>query len=247
MCECVQRLGVESDDLVYWGLCWKAAGERICGRGLHSYPLGRFARSLRPLPRRLWSQPLSSFIDVSLADVLQLSGYGIKTPWEIVDAVIELNEFLADIPRDLLAHAPVLPSAISAPAHWLAQGLATSDVPDLGDLRQRLFRPVLEQLRTDLPFEVSNMIERRLGLDGVPQTFSKIAQAFHRTPERIRQQTRRACGVLLVRWPKGKDLLYEFVNKFRDTPHARGQVELTQRCADLLYGPLQCRLPQGAA
>jgi hypothetical protein len=246
VCERVQRFGVESDDLVYWGLCWKAAVERIHGHRLNSYPLGRFARSLRQLPRRLWSQPVSSFIDVSLADVLQLSGYGIKTPGEIVDVVIHLNEFLADIPRDSLVHKPVLPSRISAAADWLGRALATSDVPDLGDLRQHLVRPVLEQLRTDLPSEVSNMVEQRLGLDGAPQTFSKIAEAFRRTPERIRQQTRRACGVFLVRWPEGKDLLYEFVNRFRDTPDASGQVELTQRCVDLLYGPLPCRLPQRA-
>lgn len=237
LCERVQRFDVESDDFVYWGLCWRATGERIHAHGLNSYPLGRFARSLRKLPRRLWGQPLSSFIDISLADVLQLSGYGIKIPWEIVNAVMELSAFLADIPCGSLARAAVLPNAISMVAHWIGGVLGTKDVPDLADLRQRLIRPVLEQLAIDLPPGISNMVERRLGLDDAPQTFSKIAEAFRRSPERVRQQTRRAHNVLLVRWPEGRNLLDGLIDRFRDTPDACEQVELTQRCLDLLYGP----------
>ena len=90
--------------------------------------------------------------------------------------------------------------------------------------------------RSTFSREVAEMVERRAGLDGHPQTLAEIAHDFRLTKERIRQKTKRAVCVLRIRWPEGRYLLDHFYDILRGSYDAQEQADLVRRAADIFFG-----------
>ena len=214
---------------------WTLICNRIKSHGLAQYPIGRFAASLDDLPRGLWAQPLEIFVSKSLFELNQLPGYGEQRIGCVMKVILFLAGVVSNCPTHSHLRFQVYPVSINGITSWINRILRQEEVPDHISLCQHFVLPLLRQLEIDLGSQVAEMVERRLGVDGNPETLQQVAEHFELTRERIRQLTSRAPQVMQIRWPEGKHLLDDFYDKFRSSSNADEHIELIHRTMDMLF------------
>lgn len=214
---------------------WRHICQCIKRHSLEHYPLGRFAETLEELPRGLWSCPLSDFVEHSIGELKQLKGYGDQRITSVLKVLITTSRMVAECPSDTHLAIKVFPARIERISSWINRVLHDVSLPDYSSLCQHFVIPLLHQLEHDLGSQPAEMIERRLGVESEPETLDQIGESFGLTRERIRQLTLRAPEVMEVRWPEGKHLLDDFLDKFRLSGEAVRHVELIRRTLDLLF------------
>lgn len=202
---------------------------------LEDYPLGRFAATLDDLPRGLWSVPLSDFVENSFDQLSRLQGYGEQRITAVMQVLLSTAKLISDCPADTHLGIKVFPARIERISSWINRILHEDRLPDYATLCQQFVLPLLRQLACDLGSQPAEMVERRLGVENEPETLQQLAESFGLTRERIRQLTLRAPEVMEIRWPEGKHLLDDFLEKFRSSGEASRHVELIRRTLDLLF------------
>ena len=202
---------------------------------LERYPLGFYARCLRNLPRRLWENPIGMYSRRSLHEVRSLARHGRHAFLEVVRIISDLARTLDGVPQESHTRVLILPAAILDVTTWINRVLKRRRVPPVTSMVHGFVRPLLRQLDLDLGPQIAEMVERRIGVDGPPETLEEIAHDFRLTRERIRQHTKSANGILRLRWPEGRYLLDDFYDLLRGSHHAQEQVELLRRVVDVLF------------
>jgi hypothetical protein len=202
---------------------------------LDRFALGFFSRSLRNLPSRLWNVRISTYTKLSLEQVRCLGGYGPSAVLDVVKIVSDIGQTLDRLPRDSRSRVLIMPSAILDVSAWVSRVLQHERVPNTTSIIHGFIRPLLRQVDIDLGPQVAEMVERRAGLDGCPQTLDEIAHDFRLTRERIRQQTKRTISIFRTRWPEGRYLLDDFYDLLRGSRDAQEQVDLVRRVVDILF------------
>lgn len=214
---------------------WQQCCDAIHTAGLDYQPLGRFAPSLADLPRSLWQVPLSEFTSRSFDQVAEMPGYGparLSLVFSIVRNLAEAVAGFASLPH---LCPRVYPRNIHDAASWIEHGLQHKTPPSVDELRGSFLLPLFKQLDADLGAELTQLIRRRVGLDGTPETLDAIAKDRGLTRERVRQLTGRASGVIAVRWPEGKHFLDDFYEMLLSDSSATEQVTMISLALDELF------------
>ena len=214
---------------------WQKLTSSIREHGFEWQPIGRFANSLNDLPRGLWGEPLEKFVSLPMQSLLNTPGLGDSKVSSIIQIIIELANSIRSCDPNTHFRFQVYPASINRITNWINQVLASNTVPDVLSLSQHFVMPLLKQIELDLGIQVAEMVERRLGANGVPQTLQEVAEEFQLTRERIRQITLRVPEVMQIRWPEGKHLFDDFFEKFHNDDSATEQVGLVRRTLDLFF------------
>ena len=178
---------------------WATWCRKINVSRLDRFPLGFYAKSLRNLPSRLWEVRISTYSKRSFAEVRAFSGHrenSLHALLTVVKIISDLAHTLDRLPEESHSRVLIIPSAILDVSTWISQVLQRGCVPQVSSIVHGFIRPLLTQLDIDLGPQVAEMVERRIGVDGPPQTLDEIGHDFRVTRERIRQQTKRAIPIL---------------------------------------------------
>lgn len=214
---------------------WQRITSSIREHGFDWQPIGRFANSLDDLPRGLWGEPLAKFVSLPLQSLLNTPRLGDSRVSSIIQIIVELANSIRSCDPSTHFRFQVYPASINRITNWINQVLASNTVPDVLSLSQYFVMPLLKQIELDLGIQVAEMVERRLGANGAPQTLQEVAEEFQLTRERIRQITLRVPEVMQIRWPEGKHLFDDFFEKFHNDASATEQVGLVRRTLDLFF------------
>jgi hypothetical protein len=186
---------------VLW-LTWR---DGIRDYGLGDGTLGKYSSSLQRLPRVLWMTPLSVYLGLSLADIRQLKTHGEKR----VRAVLEVFGTLHRIIVHLGSHADlavrILPRNVAAMETWIAGALVRPAAPKPEEIDQKVFQPLVDQIRIDGGDQIAALVESRLKPAGA--TIQQTARRMGMTRARIYELLAEAPTLIGVRWPEGKFLI----------------------------------------
>lgn len=214
---------------------WQETCLYLKRHSLEGYPLGRFAETLDDIPRSLWSVPLSEFVNNSLNELSKLKGYGERRITKVLDVLLNTAKLISGFPAQTHLGIMVFPARIGRVSSWINRMLHEDRLTDYATLCKHFVLPILRQLECDLGSPQAAMIERRLGVGVEAGTLQDIAENFGLTRERIRQVSLRAQEVMEIRWPQGKHLLGDLLEKFRSSGELVRQAGLIQRTLDLLF------------
>ena len=215
------------------GWCWTVNVNR-----LDHFPLGFFARSLRNLPPRMWNVPVGVYSRRSLRQLLDVNGVGEGTLVPVVKIIADLARTLDCVPTESQARLLIMPAAVLQATAWLRRRFPPGRAPRATAIATGLIRPLLAQLDLDLGPEFSEMAERRIGLDGDPQTAAEVAEAFAVSDSLVWQKVKRAVPVFQVRWPEGKYAVEHFYHSLLEEKGVEEQSALVWRTIEILFDPI---------
>jgi hypothetical protein len=121
---------------------------------------------------------------------------------------------------------------------WLASILPAAGVPSQAEIYHRFVCPLLEQIRVDATQQIATLAESRLGIHGPIASVRHAARTMGLTRARVYQLLNEINDIMSVRWPTGRQQVYELSEKFRqeseklDSPPDLGQFAAA---VELLY------------
>ena len=184
-------------------LLWEQWRQSVKKYGLERELLGRLAPSLQKLPTVIWREPLSTYIDSTLADLRGLKTYGEKRIQGILEVFYSIHELLAHVPHEGHLRIEIRPKFTLPIEQWIHQALTRSQSPTVAELKQQVIVPVVEQLGIDAGQDVFRLVEERLGIKKAPLRVQVQAKRLGVTRARV-YQLLEACGdVMAIRWPEG--------------------------------------------
>ncbi len=191
---------------------WRAG---VVQHGLGKEPLGRFAPTLRDLPRTLWNTPLETYAAMTLAEIRSQKTHGEKRVRGILAAFHSIHAVVANIGPQTHLVLRILPRNVDAAETWLGRTLQTPDLPRPEDVLTGFINPLLDQVRTDATRQVAALAESRLGLDGPITSIRRTARTLGLTRVRVYQLLNEIDDILNVRWPTGRHQVYELDARLR--------------------------------
>ena len=141
---------------------WITWRDSVRNYGLGGEPLGRFAPSLQRLPRVLWMTPLQTYLELSLADIRRLKTHGEKRVRAVLEVFGNLHQIIANLSAHSSLAVRIVPRNIAAVESWIASSLVKPSIPTADEIKQRMFAPLVEQLRADAGDSVAALTEARL-------------------------------------------------------------------------------------
>ena len=184
---------------------WLTWRDGVREYGLGDGTLGKYCSSLQRLPRVLWMTPLNAYLGLGLADIRQLKTHGEKR----VRAVLEVFGTLHRIIVHLGSHADlavrILPRNVAALETWIAGALVRPAAPKPEEIDQKVFQPLIDQIRIDGGDQIAALGESRLKPAGA--TIQQTARRMGMTRARIYELLAEAPTLIGVRWPEGKFLI----------------------------------------
>jgi hypothetical protein len=192
---------------------WITWRDSVSDYGLAGETLGRFASSLDRLPRVLWTAPLATYLQLSLADIRSLKTHGEKR----VRAVLEVFGALHQIISHLGAHGNlavrIVPKTVAALESWVSSVLLRPLKPEHDEIQEKLVVPLIEQVRTDGGEQVASLLEGRLK----SRVFNvqHVARRLGLTRARVYELLGDVPTIVAVRWPEGK-LLFATLREHLD-------------------------------
>src|SRR5207248_6820702 len=102
-------------------MVWMKWRETARRHGVGSEKLGRLTPSLQSLPSVVWNTPLSSYLDMTLAEIRSLKTHGEKRVGVVLEVFHTLHQMLGHIDpkRDLAVR--LAPRTIVAAEQWMAE------------------------------------------------------------------------------------------------------------------------------
>ncbi len=183
---------------------WAQWRQSVAQHGLERETLGQLARSLQHLPRALWSTPLASYLNLSLAEVRGLRAHGEKR----VAAVLEVFENLAKILQQLDANPHLSirfrPRLVQRVESWVLQRLEFPAGPSVEELQAEFIMPLLEQMLVDGGELHCDVVRSRLEYSKL--TVRTLARQKGVTRGRLYELWADAATICAVRWPEGQTL-----------------------------------------
>lgn len=186
---------------------WAEWCEAIVRAGFGGHALGRVAPSLLPLPTVIWDKPLSDYARLSLNDIRLLKTHGEKR----VNAILEVFGAVYEAVSTAVLHEElqleVTPRFVPPLTRWLIANAKDPSQLSPSDIEERIARPLIAQVKTDLGEQVAELVSERLGLGGLAPTVKAQADRLSVTRARVYQLLDDCARVLAVRWPEGRWLL----------------------------------------
>ncbi|MEO0529001.1 MAG: hypothetical protein AAF266_00340 [Planctomycetota bacterium] len=208
---------------------WAEWCETILRAGFGNHALGRVAPSLLPLPTVIWEKPLADYARLSLGEIRSLKTHGekrVKAILEVFGAVYEAVS-TAVLHEDL--QLELTPRFVPPMTRWLVTHAHDPGSLSPDDIEERLARPLVAQVHTDLGDQVAELVTERLGIDGPAPTVKAQADRLSVTRARVYQLLDDCARVLAVRWPEGRWLLAPLAARPADTdPEAMGLIHAIQ-------------------
>ncbi|HWB09101.1 MAG TPA: hypothetical protein VG826_07755 [Pirellulales bacterium] len=211
---------------------WSKWASSLRNRGLAQEMLGRFAPSLRGLPRLMWHKRLDDYLSLSLDEIHALRGHGHKRVAiliQIVGGLHRITERLGDQPHVAIRIGPRLEAQLE---DWFARCLrddpessprGSASVPrrkppDDSSVCANLLEPLMEQARIDLGDHASAVLRHRLF-----KPRSSMQQTAHQvglTRGRVYELLADAGLVLDIRWPQGRRRMLELRSELAEAVEA---------------------------
>src|SRR5690606_30474191 len=118
---------------------------------------------------------------------------------------------------------------------WIADVLAHPGAPAPEEFREKLVKPLLDQLKVDAGEAVYQLAKGRLGLDGPPQSVRQQARRMGVTRARVYQLLDDCSKVFDVRWPEGKVQFDALAAKLESEEVPQERVQLFYALRELIY------------
>lgn len=190
---------------------WEQCRATIRQHGLDREPLGRFAESLRRLPRTLWRTRFGAYLDLSLAEIRECKSHGEKRVAAILEICARLHQLLlrVDVQPHLSVH--LLPRFATRLQNWLTFRLEQDESPDVEEIDAFFVAPLVEQLGVDGGPTHVNLLRDRLSPNrrGLGYAARQLGLARGRAYELLAEtQT-----IFEVRWPEGRSLTEQLLDK----------------------------------
>ncbi len=199
---------------------WAQWQKNIVNFGLASETLGRLAPTLQSLPTVIWQTPLSAYLDQTLEEIRGLKTHGEKRVRGVVEVFYQVNKSLAgNDPNNCLA-VRLKPKFAVSIEDWIASSEVSGNYT-LNEIKQRLARPLLDQIRVDAGDLAHHLAEGRLGIDRDPQPVREQARDVGMTRARVYQILDECEKVMDVRWPDGSTHMEQLRQSMRQH-HANG-------------------------
>ncbi|HWB11196.1 MAG TPA: hypothetical protein VG826_18350 [Pirellulales bacterium] len=204
---------------------WCLWGSNLRSRGLETETLGRFAPSLRQIPRLMWRKRLDDYLSLSLAEIRALRRHGEKRVAaliEIVGGLHKITEHLASQPHVVVRIEPRFVAQLedwfaafslavssrnrAAPAPGKGEGTGR-ELPDDLSVCRELIEPLIEQARIDVGDHAAAILGERILR---PQSsMQHTAGQLGLTRSRVYELITETAAALEVRWPQGRRRLLE--------------------------------------
>lgn len=180
---------------------WRACVQR---HGLEHEMLGRLARSLRYVPRALWSTPLATYMTLTLSEVRGLRTHGEKR----IGAVLEVFGNVASIllPVEEIPHLAVMicPRLIQQAENWVQRRLESHSGLTVEEVQVEFVAPLIQQLAIDSWEPLADVVRSRVERPNV--TVGALARHSGLSRGRLYELCADATTIAAVRWPKGAAL-----------------------------------------
>jgi hypothetical protein len=204
-------------------------------QALGSEPLGRFASSLRHLPRVLWNTPIEAYTDLTLADLRGLKTHGVKRVAAVLEVFRGLHTMLVYAGTQGHLVTRVVPRFAAQIESWIVRRLPQAAAIGVEQFGAEVVTPLLEQIRLDVGALGTELARIRLvpGETNVQQT----AHRLQTTRSRVYETAAETAAALAVRWPKGPTILAELRERQADASADREAQELVDSIV-LLFSPI---------
>jgi hypothetical protein len=195
---------------------WEAWSRTIVGFGFEHEPVGRYARSLRRLPRTLWHVPLRQFATESLACLRSRPWFGRKKLGVVGEVLQDLATTL-EAQRFAAAEPPRIRIAPIVDAEWrLLERIADGGGGGLTDLAADVVPRLLEQIEQDVGSLARRAWTSRLPAAVPAETCSRRAARLGISRARYYQLLADGRTALRLRWPEGPAIWWTLANQCPD-------------------------------
>ena len=173
--------------------------------------LGRFAASLRQLPRTLWERRLETYLGLTLAELNELRGHGEKRVAAILGIFGKLHELLLRFDEQPHLSVQLLPSFATRLKRWLDYRLEHGELPPLDEVDSFFVAPLLDQLSIDGGEMHVELVRDRLNPAnrGLGSAARRLGLARGRAYELLAD----TLAIIDVRWPEGRSLAWQLLDR----------------------------------
>jgi len=192
---------------------WATWRSTVIAHRLGHEPLGCFAASLHELPRVIWSVPLETYAGLTLGEIRKLKTHGEKRVRCVVTIFGQLHSQLDGKPADGKIAVRLTPERIERLEARMQELLSLKTLPSVELLRNEFIEPIIQQIEVDAGPQTATMLRGRLGFDGPALSVRKAAMRMRLTRARIYQLLEDASTVVDVRWPRGKGMMRELMDR----------------------------------
>jgi len=191
---------------------WRAS---VVEQGLRSELLGRLAPSLKNMTRVIWSTPLGVYAEMTLAEIRAMKTYGEKRVRAILEVFHGIHAVVSRMGSQEHLVVRIAPRLIDSVETWIDRVLPRPGIPSEEEISAGFVHPLLKQIRRDASRQIVHLAENRLGIHGPVTSVRQAARGLGLTRARIYQLLNEINDIMSVRWPHGRQRVYELHDKFQ--------------------------------
>lgn len=221
---------------------WTHWTATVSKHGLQDERLGRLAPTLDALPKVIWNTPLGKYLDYSLADIRNLRTHGEKRVRVVLQVFSIVHDLLGNVQPQSHLSVKILPKFVEPIESWLGQTVRRGRAPSVGELREQLILPLLNQVQVDIGETVAELAATRLGVTGNPDSVRRQAMELGVTRARVYQLLEQCGDAMAVRWPEGRSQLVALEIMLESQPGTTSELTSLRRVVELFY-PLKLAVP----
>lgn len=190
---------------------WRAS---VVHNRLEAELLGRLAPSLQGMTRVIWNTPLGEYTGSTLAEIRAMKTHGEKRIQAILGVFFVVDALTAGMGKQDHLAMRLAPRRIDGVERWTDQTLQRRGVTSRQEIFDNYIEPLLEQIRIDLPRQVTELVESRLGIGGPSASVRQAARSMMLTRARVYQLLNEIGDVMSVRWPAGRHRSHELLTLY---------------------------------
>ena len=202
---------------------WRAS---VVRHGLGGERLGRFAPSLRHMTRVIWNRSLGEYAHQTLTQIREQKTHGEKRVRAILEVFHGLHAVVGAMGAQRHLVVRLYPALIDRVERWVERQLQSPEPLDEESLLENYVRPLCDQVRVDAHEPIVRLMETRLGFHGPITSVRQVARGMGLTRARVYQLLNEINDILVVRWPNGRHLSYELLDKLGRQGDAAEQPKL---------------------
>lgn len=204
-------------------LAWDECRRWVLRCGLGNETLGRFVPSLRELPRRIWHSRLSTYAELSLAEIRELPSFGPKRERAVLETFGRLYDVLRHLSSHPHLHLRLEPRQVALVEDWVQRQVRAKGAPSDNDTQSSFIEPLCEQVRNDADERIASLLDNRLAHPRQPLQI--IARRMGVARSWIYEALGHVASIIDVRWPGGRTLVQQLTERMEseagETPAKR--------------------------
>ena len=210
----IWRKGQKFDPSVVSEVLWTEWRETVKKHNIGRTKLGRIAPTLQSVPTVIWHTPMEDYVDHTVAEIRSMKTHGEKRVRVILEVFCVAYEVLASAGTDDNVAVRLAPKFIEPLEQWIHETLGKQGVPSMEEIKEKFTMPLLNQLAIDSGTTVHELAEERLGINGPAQSVRDQSKRLGITRARVYQLLEDCGRIMEVRWPEGRWLVKQLVDKF---------------------------------